>query len=502
MQKKITPLGVISIVMAIVIVIGIIMMAGGNPRYSEEELNEMKLTAAQDAAIKVAAEKDLEIANLMLAEVIPVTPVIDAVTEEIEEIKDSVGYILDGLFFGKVFSETTLSDRELSLFDGEVEFNNDDYDAEEVLILNDLVLDADNDDMEGVDYLTLEKGSISYLYSFENLNVSEIGVDDEELTFNFLGNEVSVSEWVGENIVFSQGAEYLVNEGDSITVDESVVKLELVMENSVYVIVDGVGGKIYESDTKTINGIDVKANEVLYSEKDSRLGMAELVIGSEIEIEASDGDEYADDSPFEWSIDGDSATIGVVLSEDFDELDEDFNALGVEGKLCLPNDYVCLIYDGSMGEDFRDYSFEGDNEETEIYGDFIINDRESCNDILIRYNVSGNEEYSLWDEENDYDDDDDAKIVSTIELEDSEFTLGVDKDTGVITLVHKSDSSLDIVVPFDVSSITMDGSSLDKDYEYLSDYGIVVSNTDELDEDLEVSVSIPEEQVEYSARLV
>ena len=230
--------------------------------------------------------------------------------------------------------------------------------------------------------------------------------------------------------------------------------------------------------------------------------MAELVIGSEIEIEASDGDEYADDSPFEWSIDGDSATIGVVLSEDFDELDEDFNALGVEGKLCLPNDYVCLIYDGSMGEDFRDYSFEGDNEETEIYGDFIINDRESCNDILIRYNVSGNEEYSLWDEENDYDDDDDAKIVSTIELEDSEFTLGVDKDTGVITLVHKSDSSLDIVVPFDVSSITMDGSSLDKDYEYLSDYGIVVSNTDELDEDLEVSVSIPEEQVEYSVRLV
>ena len=499
MQKKITPLGVISVVMAIIIVAGAMIMMSGDARYSEEELNNLKLQAASDAAAIVEAEKDLEIANLKIAEVTPVTPI----DEIVEVIKDLKGYILDGLFFGEAFSETTLSDREIvSLFDGEVEFDNDDYDAEETLTLSDLVLDANNDDMEGIDYLTLVEGSVSYLYSFEDLNVSEIGEDDEELTFNFLGKEVSVSEWEGEDIVFSQGAEYLVNEGESITVDDSVVKLELVMDSSVYVIVNGVGGKVSEGKTKTINGIDIKAKEVLYSEKDSRVSMAELVIGSEIEVDASDGDEYADDSPFKWSIDGDSATIGVVLSEDFDELDEDFNALGVEGKLCLPNDYICLIYDGSMGEDFRDYSFEGDDEETEIYGDFIINDRESCDDILIRYNVSGENNYTLWDEDNDYDDDDDAQIESTIELEDSEFTLEVDEDTGVITLVHESDSDLDIVIPFDVSSVTIDGSSIDEDYEYLSDYGVVVSNTEEIDEDLEVSLSIPEEQVEYSARLV
>ena len=499
MQKKITPLGVISVVMAIIIVAGAMIMMSGDARYSEEELNNLKLQAASDAAAIVEAEKDLEIANLKIAEVTPVTPI----DEIVEVIKDLKGYILDGLFFGEAFSETTLSDREIvSLFDGEVEFDNDDYDAEETLTLSDLVLDANNDDMEGIDYLTLVEGSVSYLYSFEDLNVSEIGEDDEELTFNFLGKEVSVSEWEGEDIVFSQGAEYLVNEGESITVDDSVVKLELVMDSSVYVIVNGVGGKVSEGKTKTINGIDIKAKEVLYSAKDSRVGMAELIIGSEIEVDASDGDEYADDSPFKWSIDGDSATIGVVLSEDFDELDEDFNALGVEGKLCLPNDYICLIYDGSMGEDFRDYSFEGDDEETEIYGDFIINDRESCDDILIRYNVSGENNYTLWDEDNDYDDDDDAQIESTIELEDSEFTLEVDEDTGVITLVHESDSDLDIVIPFNVSSVTIDGSSIDEDYEYLSDYGVVVSNTEEIDEDLEVSLSIPEEQVEYSARLV
>jgi len=499
MQKKITPLGVISIVMAIVIVLGLFMMLTGDARYSDDEISALELQAAEEAATQANLEKDLEIA-ILRAELVAKEEI--EIAEAIEEEKISLGYILDELFLGGTFIEDILSDRELiTLFDGEVEFNGEDYDAEEVLVLNDLELDANNDDMEGNVYLTLKEGSIKYLFTFEGLDVSEIGEDDEYLTFNLLGKEVSISSWNDDSIVFSQGVEYFMTEGETLTVDGSVVELNLVMDDSVYVIVDGIGGKIDEGETKTINGIDVKANEVLYSQKETVTGKAELLIGEEVEIEANNGEEYAKDSPFEWYIDGDSATIGVILAEDFDELDEDFNALGVEGKLCLPNDYVCLVYDGSVGEDSRDYKIEGDDEETEIYGDFIINDRDSCDDILIRYNVSGDNKYTLWDEENDYENDDDAKILGSIELEDSEYTLSVDEDTGAITFVNV-DTTYNIVIPFDVSSITMDGSSIDKDYDYVSDYGVIVSNTEEIDEDLEVSISVPEEQIEYTATLV
>jgi len=413
------------------------------------------------------------------------------------------GYILEDLYLDEIFSELTLSDRDISkLFDGEVEFDGKDYDAEELIILNNINLDTNNDDMEGNVYLTLKEGSISYLYTFDSLDVSEIGGEDEEyLIFNLLGQEVKVSSWDDDSIVFSQGSEYFMTEGDSITIGENVITLKYVMggnTDSVYVEVDGIGKEIYEDDVKTVNGIEIRVNMVLAS--DYKLGMAELLIGDEVEIEAVDGDEYAEDSPFKWIVDGDTATIGVILSEDFDELDEDFNALSVGKKLCLPNDFVCLTYKGAKEEDSEKYTIKGDDEETEIYGKFIINDRESCDDILIRYNVSGDNNYTLWDEDNSYEDDDDAQIFGAIELEDSEYTLSVDNNTGVITFVN-ADAAYNIVIPFEVSSITVDGISLDKDYDYLTNYGVVVSNTEDIDEDLEVALTIPEEQREFTGIL-
>jgi len=414
------------------------------------------------------------------------------------------GYILEDLYLYGNFSELILSDREVSkLFDGEIEFDGKDYDAEELIILNDINLDANNNDMDGDVYLTLKDGSIRYTYVFDGLDVSNIGGEDEEyLIFDLLGQEVKVSSWDEDEIVFSKGSKYFMTEGETLTVGENQITLKYVMEgspDSVYIEVDGIGKEIKEDQVKVINGIEIRANMVLAS--DFRLGMAELLIGDEVEIKAVDGDEYAEDSPFKWIVDGDTATIGVILAEDFDELDEDFNALGVKDKLCLPNEYVCLTYNSAIEEKYEEYTIKGDDEETEIYGKFIINDRESCNDILIRYNVSGNNNYTLWDEDNDYDDDNDAQILNTIELEDSKYTLSVDKDTGVITLINVDSTTYNIVIPFNVSSITVDGTSLDEDYDYISNYGVVVSNTEDIDDDLEVTLNIPEEQVEYTARL-
>lgn len=431
---------------------------------------------AIDSAVgNATAELNVEIENLKL--------IIANYTEvEEEEVPaEELGYVIDGVFLNVSVSEN-LSDRELNLFDGEVEFDGDDYDAEEVFYLNDLLLLANQHDFDGVPYLTVPRGAFEYKLIFEDdLNTSLIGEDDETLTFNLLGEEVTVSKWYENSITFSQGEEYILIERGAIRVNEKNVVLEYVLENAVYVVVDGVGKKIPEGRTKTVNGLEIRVSEVLYTGSATRESKAVLVIGEEVGFEVDNRDEYAEDSIWEWVIDEHS--IGLVLVEEFDELDEDYNALALGESICLPNDYLCVVYNGVVEEDSEVYTFELDEryglEYVEVNGNFQIGTEDTSRIYINTSDLNHTVYDKNWDE-----------IIGTIELGDTGLILNLSTD-GNITIK-------DFVVNFGLNETNVDI----EEEDFLTNYGILVENPEDSCEDQEFKITVPEQKLEATISVI
>ena len=397
-------------------------------------------------------------------------------TIEDEKIEKETGYLIDELYLNTLFGDT-YSDREVNLFDGEVEFDNDDYDAEETFILKDITLLANENDFGGNVYMTVPEGTIEYKFEFEaNLNTSLID-EDETLVFDFLGEEIEISEWDIDEITFSKGKEVLLSKGESV----EGVKLDMVLEDSIYVIVDGEGEKIYEGDTERVNGIEVKVKEVLYDPKEGSVSKAILVIGKDIEETFSDGEEYEDDSIWEWKISANS--IGLVLKEDFTEIDKDgdeeFPAVGVDEKLCLPNDYKCVIFNG-MGEvDTEEYLLELDeksgNEYVRIKGNFISGIEDYSR---IYVNVTG-----IYDK--------DLKLIDSDEIELANTDSVLDISGGELVF-----EDFEVNFALDTTNV------VDDEEDYLTDYGILVVDPEDSLEDQEFEISVPEKQIEGSITLI
>jgi len=403
--------------------------------------------------------------------------------KEAEEQDSIIGYLLDELFLEKPRSEI-LSDREINLFDGEIEFNDKNYDAEETFELSGLEVRANDNDFEGKPYLVVKEEGIIYQLIFEpDLNTGNIS-NDETLKFNFLGESVEVSEWSGDSITFTKGKEYFMDQGDIVTVNNKTITLEVVMEDSVYVKVGDEGKKIKVDNSATVGGIEIKVNEVIYSGYAGGHEKAELVIGIDIDQEIDNMDEYEEDSIWEWIISDHS--IGLILKEDFNELDEDHSALDVDEKICLPNDYICLKYNGFIDEDTETYRFEEDNGFVEVKGDFQAG-TEDYNKIYIFDNSTV---FGIFD-----DDEDDAKYIGTsIKLGDSDTNLEVN----ITGLIIK-----DIIIPLDLNSIIVGSDNIStNDEDYLTDYGILIDNPEDTIESEELRLTIPEEKREATISIL
>lgn len=395
--------------------------------------------------------------------------------EEIEaEAKITGGYLLDGLYLenSEKFPKT-LSDRELNLFDGEVDFDGDDYDAEEFLVLNGIELKANGNDFDGIPYLTFEEGSINYKFNFEStLDISKIGEDDETLKFDLLGENVEISKWDGNEIKFTKGKEYTLEEGETITVDDEEVTLLYIIDDKVYVTVGEDSKNIREGDVKSVGNLEIKAREVLdFGSRTDKTNRAVLVIGEEVETTIKDSDEYEEDSIWEWVISENS--IGLVLVEKFMELDNDFNALKQEEKICLPNDYVCVRYNGLIGGDEEEYTFELDKKNNLNYvrvnGNFLSG-TEDYDRIYI--NASG-----IYDR--------DFEEISNINIE-----LG---DTDSILEINATHITInDFWVNLNLNTTN----AVDDDVNYLTNYGILIENPEDSIKDQEFTITVPEERLE------
>ncbi len=404
--------------------------------------------------------------------------------EEVTELKlQESGYVLDGQAIGAVIG-FTVSDRQLNkLYDEDVRFDGDEFSVEEVITLMGLkVANNYEDEYKANAYLQIPEGGITYEVVFaSDLDTSLIGAEgyeDETLVFNFLGEQVEVSKWLEGKVTFTKGTEIDLKEGFSEEVEGKVITLSVAGDDYVSVDVDGVSKKISEGKTEKVNGIEIRAFDIIESTS-WRTGIATLEIGEDVLFEVEDGEEYEADERFEWVIDSNS--IGITLTEEFKSIDEDeeYKALALGEQLFLPNDYLSITYDGLVEEDTEKYTFELKGEFVEARGDFVF-ETDSYNRVYI---------YS----DGIYDDKDkeDAELNETsVKLADTELTLDVNSTSLKID---------DIVLNLNLAGIKVNGKDLStEDEDYLTTYGIVIDNPKDSVEDEEFKITVPEEELTAS----
>lgn len=379
--------------------------------------------------------------------------------------------------------DTEISDRYVKkMIDSEIKFNDDTYDVEEALYLDGLKVETNNADYNGNAYLTIPTGGIKYEYTIDNtLDTSEI-TDDERLEITFLGREMIISEWDVDSITYVIGEDYAFKTGESRVIDGKTITVRAIGEDAVYVLVDGVGKVIGKEETKTVNGVDIEAYEVLSTNNGDNL--CTLRVGhTEVTQTIEDGDEYAKDSIWEYEITANS--ISLVLTEEYKniDVDEEFKALKLGDKLSLPNDYLTVEYSGLIAENTEQYRFDLTTKESDEY-------------VRVKGNfVKGIADYTMVyiDSSGIYDDDLVLIDATEIQLADTEQKIAIN-GTGIVVD--------NIMMPYALDDLFINGVSKDSfDEDYTTDYGIKIANPENGVEDKEFKLVIPEEQIEASVKV-
>lgn len=474
MDNKIA-FGVIAVVFLLSVFATAVYYNIADQNAAEKQVND----AVNQAVAKVTSDKDAKISELQtkIDSQVPVIPITEPTTIA---LVSSEGYLIDNILLNSAVSDT-FSDREVkTLFDGQYAFGDNDYDAEEVLTLTNVISKANEEDFAGNPYLLLPENSISYKVIFENsLNTSKID-GDNTLIFKLLGQSVEVSSWDGNTITLAKGTEYQIDEGQSVVIDGQTVTILMVLEDGISVKVGDETAKILEGNMKKVNGLEIYCKSSFYSAKASTTNVAVILAGEDVSQTVSDGDEFAKDSVWDYSITSNS--IGVVLNDDFTDLNEDNNkALAKDEKLCLPNNYVCVVFNGFSQETSDEYSFRTDTRSGLDYAVVRGSFQSGLNDYdRIYINSSGIYDLDL------------VYIGKSVELDDSDVNL-VLNGTMIID---------NIQIPLNITAITVGTTSISyKENDYLTDYGILIKSPENYLDDNIVKITVPKEKIESSITL-
>jgi len=468
------------------------LLVGGLVGYvsAPQEVNGMSTAEVnekvQEAVNKSLFQKNAEIETLrdLIAKSGEVNET-DTIDIEIE----SPGYLIDELYLGELL-EKTYSDREINLFDGKVDFDGDAYDAEETLKFKDIKLLANGNDFEGNVYMTLLEESVEYKFEFESdLNTSLIDEEDT-LEFSLLGKDVEISNWEDDVVTLFIGTKMMVDEDQIVDFEDYKIMVISISDESIYLSVEDSNGEletkiINEDKTRNVNGLKIRVNNVFSSQTKS---FAELVIGEDIDNEVEDGEEYEEDSIWNWKITSNS--IGIILNEAFTKVDkegdEEFSAVGASEKFCLPNEYKSILFNGMIKEDTEEYNLELDEKAGTDYVRVDGNFESGTKDFdRIYVNVLT---YEIFDE--------DFELIHATEI-----VLGNTKSklvTSVDGLTFE-----DFEVNYALDDATANGNNLNSfDEKYTTDYGITIDNVEEMVEDNEFTIEVPEEKLEGSISLI
>ncbi len=408
-----------------------------------------------------------------------VAPLDCPVLEDAEEIQCAVdreteagGYYLENLEIGAEFSCVVLTDKNINLFDGEVRFDGEDIDADEAITICGTI-GANEEDYKGATFLQLKEGDISYVYEFsDELDTDDIN-EDETLEFTFLEEDYEIIKWSGDKITLFKGVTDTIKEGESIAIGDKTLTANAIGDGSAMLTIGSESMIVDKGETHTIDGVQIEIISIL--DTDTPNGdMLEFRAGEDIELEIEDGDEYAEDSIWDYTV-GDNQ-IGITLNTEFKYLDEDEAALAFGESITLPNG-IDITYTGLTSEDTVEVKLDKKDKRgtqyTRVKADLVI----------------GKEDYNMIYILGDKIYDDDLELIATgsIDIEDTEMDIVATADEIIIG---------GIVMSADLKGIKIDGNEASGfDETYVSDYGMTIPDPDKATDDQKIEIFIPEEQL-------
>lgn len=434
-------------------------------------------TALEANYQKQLSDKDKQI----LADVQEVAAEVAATEEAEVEVADS-SYKLDDLELGASVTEE-LGEKELSLIDSKIDWDGDDYDVNEVVRLTAVEVAINKDEFKKNSYLVLPEESVSYSLLLDDQLDTSLITEDEPLELVFLGKEISITNWNGDEVTINEAITINLKEGEHYDYHGMDVSIYAIGEDYAYVMVGDKGAKVDENDLEEVNGIEIKVTDVLYQGYADGLKAVELDLGYEVERDIESGDEYVEDSQWEWRISANE--IGIVLAEEYKDLDEDeeYQPLAYETSLMLPEEFVSLSYEVLDNVDYYAITLEEDeksgNTYVEVKGEFS----------------KGLEDYDRLyvNSTGIYDKDLELIDLDAVEIEDTELELErVGSKIRVGKFVLRQDFSWLKLDNVDVSSV---------DESMRAKYGTIVSEPEDSLDDKKVKLEVPEEQVYATIKL-
>jgi len=424
--------------------------------------------------------------------------------------------------------KATIKDNDLEkLFDGEIDFDGDDFDAEEVIKFTNAfeILTSARDDAEfsSEAYLgATAKEAISYKLILNDVIDRSLFDEDEKLEIPFLGTTITIVDVdsVLQEITILLGDETYLNAGESITIDGKVVTLIKTGTNGAVISVDEIEAMINIDETKKINGIQVNLKNI-FNDDGVEFDSASLIIGEDIQMTVASGDDFelfeeCDDCFWVWDIrfGNNNQYVGILSNEIMDDLDRDFPPIKVGESIMLPNDYVEINFKEVTDVDYMDIelSFDTVYEDDELVGNLEA--------VILK--ASNSDGFLIGNEESDeiyigfdggiviYYLDEDNKIIDgtgkAVKVINDDFDL--DLIASFVGYTKISIGDIDIFArpnsaqlgnvgeeaePADVFYINTIGT---RDYDVLCDNGVIIEDVENNADNDEVMLRIPSEVVE------
>ena len=375
----------------------------------------------------------------------------------VKELNDSVSAVKE-IFNGFESDDLTLNDT-LSLtldkhdFDSlktvDYSFNDEDFKAVKKLIINGS-FDSNSKDFDGVTMLTLKAGDIKYEEKFST-DMSALNFSDKDLKISFLGRELIISSWDNNSITLNNAKETTVTEG-SVVGNATIVRIG---DGVVLVKVGDELQIIDEGDSYSFDDLEIKVSSVFYSDSPSdRLAL--ITTGKELSTVIKSGDEF--NSNYEWVISKDS--LGVVLSEDFDQYD----------SALLSTESLNLFDNFNM-------SFESSNPALST----LSIDYRSDSDI--RFKGVFDDENKLVFNGTEFINSDDESLGTKVFFEDSDYSLEFNGSSFIVG---------DVEINKNITKVLMNSVDFSsKDCLVKSTDGFLIDNPEDSLSEQELTISVP-----------
>ncbi len=378
--------------------------------------------------------------------------------------------------------DVIITDSKLSkLFDGQIDFDTEDYDThEEIKLKGCFKTSIDNVDYTSPQFV-IQEGEIEYLYIFDDALPLSTIEQDEELEINFLGEDIEIISLSSSRMTIRHGEIFDYETGcvelEEITYEGLPIKIISINEDSVYLSYNGESKQIFRDNIDEVGGIQVYVDESI--PREDKANICSIRVAEDIEEVIDDGDEYI--PGWEYSIS--DGSIGIRNSEDYKYLDEEYVPLDLGDKITLPNDFAIIKFNKISTSDTTELRIKVREEYLNVLGS-----REDDQDDAFTYNNQDYDELYVGAEGIL---DKDKELITTDKVRIGESEIYLEKGSIIIG---------DLVIELGFTDITYKGESYLDDSESFLDYlGIIFKDPEgSIKSESTFDVTIPDELPEVT----